>query len=368
MAITTTQLGPNSYKLNVSIGTDHLQTLNALISCITAGHGWEVVDNTFPYYVFRSLNADTTSYKYARILLQQMSWRNTTDWVASIVPYESWNASTHVGTNACYRADSIADAASAKISFQIRSSETNLTIYVFVNPRWLMLGTKLDYNGAVGQVYASMRTYHHDVVGQSMLSVYWGHEYSSFQGFSGCFEYRPFNLYGTTFNGFPRHIWTHTAYFYDMATPCYELEDHSNVNIGYLPRWRASSGTSSVTRNSSPVYLLSAFEDVVRLRNDTNSTPVVNPFASGLNLADIAISDSQRVPLGKLYGLKLMPGYGLALGTVLNVRTDADYSCSLTGGTTEHFALKSVIARTAYNSYRGDSVLNAQNINFLIPM
>ena len=125
---TITQLGPNSFTLGCDAFADIIPAFEDLFTNQTTG--WSIYDsasNGLPStdLVVRSLCADGVFYKYAGVSVA-LNGRLRID------GYESWNNSTHVGTNRTHgsQQDGMLPPVSTLTSFYI---------HVFVNPRWFAI-------------------------------------------------------------------------------------------------------------------------------------------------------------------------------------------------------------------------------------
>lgn len=126
--IKITELGPNSCAINV-IGEANLNNLANEITTWLAAHGWELYDNwQATKKVYRAVCADGTTYKYAILDM-------TTPASVYLNIAESWNATTHVGTNV-----------NTNASYCSTAVTTNSTVYLFASPRYFAFLTKV--NGA----------------------------------------------------------------------------------------------------------------------------------------------------------------------------------------------------------------------------
>jgi hypothetical protein len=96
----------------------------------TVAAGWSVWDNiaSATSQVLRVLNTDGTTYKYVQVTY--------TASVLSFVGWESWNATTHVGTNQTSAAGTL--VAAGTNAFSLTASASN-AIYLMVTPRRLSI-------------------------------------------------------------------------------------------------------------------------------------------------------------------------------------------------------------------------------------
>lgn len=131
MAIQLTELGPNSCVINTNNEPNSGVNLMALITTWLSQHGWELFDPVSNVNrVFRAQNADGVTYKYVRI---DVSTSNSTIY---LYHYESWNATTHAGTNL------------NPISINATSTHQSFSLYLFASARHIALMPK--YNGTFG--------------------------------------------------------------------------------------------------------------------------------------------------------------------------------------------------------------------------
>ena len=147
MAIQETILGPNTSKFTWKATDTVAQIMTAVDSYIVA-HGWELFDaaasttgmsGTTPLArVYRTLqDGSTTVYKYVQIGFSATFMMLKT--------WESWNATTHVGTNEgsfVNIQNNQPNTSYSVITFQ--TGVDNSSLFLFVNPRWLAM--RQQYN------------------------------------------------------------------------------------------------------------------------------------------------------------------------------------------------------------------------------
>jgi hypothetical protein len=128
MTITTTQLGTYTTQISLSGEVNGLGMITALDAAIVAA-GWTQWDVSTLTRVYRILNLDGVTYKYIGIYIDPYNGKiNTTS-------YESWNATTHVGTN--------------EVNTFGRSGEmgyllSNTDVILMVSPYWLLIQTYIS--------------------------------------------------------------------------------------------------------------------------------------------------------------------------------------------------------------------------------
>lgn len=124
MSVTTTTLGANTVHLAISGETSVTNFINALDAAIVNG-GWSQVDVSNPYNrIYSAPNADGVTVKYIGINIDPGYLKIST------TSYESWNATTHVGTNQTWTFNR---AGAMGFAFNF------CDVLLFVNSRWLIL-------------------------------------------------------------------------------------------------------------------------------------------------------------------------------------------------------------------------------------
>ena len=124
MSVTTTTLGANTVHLAISGETSVTNFITALDAAIVNG-GWSQVDVSNPYNrIYSAPNADGVTVKYIGINIDPGFLKIST------TSYESWNATTHVGTNQTWTFNR---AGAMGFAFNF------CDVLLFVNSRWLIL-------------------------------------------------------------------------------------------------------------------------------------------------------------------------------------------------------------------------------------
>ena len=135
MAIQETILGPNSSMFAYAATDTVTDLMTALDTYITA-HGWSLYDAAAPQgqtvgRVYRTLQDGSTSvYKYVGFAMSNTS--------IQLKNYESWNATTHVGTNDGSYSGATSNHVIA-LNIGVASS-----VYLFVNPKWFAVRTRTN--------------------------------------------------------------------------------------------------------------------------------------------------------------------------------------------------------------------------------
>lgn len=142
MSITSTSIGDNTVQISTS-GTTFSAFLSAVTDAITGTTptkttGWSLYDQVtvgiITTQVFRSLNEDNSTYKYAIL-----RWNVVTNELNTATG-ESWNNTTHVATNECW---TFFDC--APIPFYT----TGCDFLIFVHPRWLAFNAYIANEASV---------------------------------------------------------------------------------------------------------------------------------------------------------------------------------------------------------------------------
>lgn len=133
MSLALNPMGPNSASLLWDNET--LPNLMTAINDWLVQHGWDLFDSvSATAKVYRAVNAGGTTYKYMR--LEAISG------YLDVKHYESWNATTHVGTN-------LAAGATTYPALTLTSG----TLYLFASNRWFYAtgktGTTFDYGNGI---------------------------------------------------------------------------------------------------------------------------------------------------------------------------------------------------------------------------
>ena len=227
MTITVTEFGPNSSALAYSAGTTDVELAMAIRDW-TIQHGWTLHDQvSTSVFVLKAPNIDGESYKYVHINVATNVY---------ILTYESWNATTHVGTNGVIPAGiSITNT----LLYQATSHLTlNGTLYLFASARYFMARgiTSTGTGGSSG--------------------------FSDPLSSLGVFEITRDNEEDTAAAGYPCHGLIDLAalcgyvVMYDAATYGGNNNGLTTLNTAMLPRTRMGNtgkAASCFTRVSTPI-------------------------------------------------------------------------------------------------------------------
>lgn len=141
MAIDTQTLGLNSWYVAYTSGESTENVKNAVHAVITAA-GWTEHDSAAGVnkVCFKAPVANSTIFKYV-----VLDWSVSTE--VSMWVYETWNATTHVGTNLAYVAGVATAVAARKQSIDLAGGGY---VYIFAKSRYLVLLNRLVSNGGWG--------------------------------------------------------------------------------------------------------------------------------------------------------------------------------------------------------------------------
>jgi hypothetical protein len=134
MTVTVTSIGTNTTQITLTGETSVAGMITAMDNAIVAG-GWVRYDVTNQYQrVYRALCKDGSTYKYIGIFIDPGNYKITT------TCYESWNATTHVGTNEVYTFNR---AGYHGVSL------SGCDVIIMVSPFWCVLQTFIRNNPSV---------------------------------------------------------------------------------------------------------------------------------------------------------------------------------------------------------------------------
>lgn len=146
MTIITTRLGPNTNQITIASELNSDAFVVALDAAIVAG-GWVQHDVSNPLYrVYKAINLDGVSYKYASVSIDVYRQRF---WLSC---WESWNAATHVGTN---------EAFTVHGGYWQPYTFNNCEVVVFASLRWLGFQTYIRNVPAPHPVFVQETTRDH---------------------------------------------------------------------------------------------------------------------------------------------------------------------------------------------------------------
>jgi hypothetical protein len=304
MGTIRTSVGPNTEVISYSQNLPLSDLITAIEGAILNSHGWELFDAEADVNArcYRALNKDNTTYKYV-VLNYNTSGKLLMD------VYESWNASTHVGTNKC-------NVLTGNVWNSVNLTLTDKGfMYVYASPRWLAFTNK-EYSSSV--------------LGNSTITHV-----------MGCFEIARDNPDDTVVAGYPCFCILNTTALGD---------GYSNSAGALFPRTLA--GTTAVqqqlevstifgkTNCTSTVPLSSIIPNFVNIWN--NKDWAVTMYAHGPNF-DVR---------GRIFGLKAFTLGKLSFMDKLKVTADSDFHFDPNGTLTDHFVLPGGVEQGTYGNAR----------------
>lgn len=313
MTITTTSLGSYSTQITLSNETSSNAMITALDTAIVAG-GWTQYDvyNNGTQRIYRSLNKDGSTYKYISFFIDIATFKIATSC------FESWNATTHVGTNevATYSRNAIC-------GYALQASD----VVLMVSNRWCIIQTFI--RGQVSQ-------------------------------WSGVIEVQREAAEDTAAAGYPCFAWVCSS---NIFTPNPAMSTSSVVSF---PRTRSgATGASAVATSLQTPY--------IRIGGTVGSDQLNNYVVYPYDITK-RIVHSLRPTVGfteihgRLYGMKAMYNVGSPYSRIA-VNVDSEFNYSPTGTAADHWILgesiqrlpASALATTGNNN--GYLTLSTQTLN-----
>jgi len=308
MTITSTSIGTNSIDININGELNSGGIITAVDAALVA-QGWAQFDlitptgAAFAYQrIYRSTNIDGSTYKYMQLFFYPSETKIFIDF------FESWNATTHVGTNQCFWGP-------MDVGAFVQYSYALCDIIILVSPRWVVFQTFI--NNEPGP-------------------------------WVGAFECERDAPEDTLLAGFPAWFAT-TSYMLGSGASCYGLE--SGV------AGQASYSVAFPRNNYGTGYLASMYSGVTTPYYGSGSVSTANPATWASNLASstasfgnyawntankIVCAFRPRVQAeihGRAIGPKITGG-AYSIYNKINMNVDASYMWVSTGGTsTDHWVL-----------------------------
>lgn len=287
MSVTTTSLGSYSTQITLSNETSSTNFITALDAAIVAG-GWTQYDvfANGTQRVYRCLNKDAVTYKYIHFFIDIATWKLSTSC------FETWNATTHVGTN-----ETITFSRVAYSGYSLYGSD----ILLMVSNRWCIIQTFIR-----GEV----------------------------SPWSGVIEIQRESAEDTAAAGYPCFAWV------GSSTILTNNPSSAIFQMVSFPRSRGNlTGLNAVATGLQTPY--------VRLGGSASSSQLNNYVAYSYDTTK-RIVHSLRPAIGnteihgRISGLKAMYNVGSPYST-LNINVDSDFNCSSTGPSTPHWVLGATV-------------------------
>lgn len=132
MTITTTQIGTNTFQITLDGETTATGVISSIDAVLT-GNGWSLHDayNQDTHRVYRNLCKDGVTFKYLGLFIDTANLKIYT------TVYETWNNTTHAGTN---------EANTFNRSGVMSFTHTACDIIIMLSPRWCILQTFIRNN------------------------------------------------------------------------------------------------------------------------------------------------------------------------------------------------------------------------------
>lgn len=291
MSVTTTSIGPNSWELDYTTGTTQAEIMSAVTTVLTTpAAGWTLFDSAAGTNAicYSSLNKDGESSKYAVL--------DYTSNVIYVKSYESWNASTHTGTNLAFNSDN-----------SLYSGKYTTTapgqIFIFASPRWLAMVTR---DPATGQLNNN----------------------SAWQGLFGLFEVARDNPEDTAVAGYPPVVWLNSHFLFSNPT---------QQCCGYMPRTRSgATGNTAIVEIGTLLGKTRSASSVKLNMFVPSTTNVWNNKDWSLTLYS---HEPSNVVRGRIYGLKAFTYNKNLFLDKASVTVDSDFFFDKTGLAKDHYII-----------------------------
>jgi hypothetical protein len=284
-------MGSNSCLITIP-SSAALADLTDTVEAWLSAHGWGVYDASAGTNAraYRAVCLDTVRYKY--VVLDY----NTAGKIILKV-YESWNSSTHAGTNLGYNSDS------ASYCQQIDLTAGSL-LYLFAHARWLAIESNLA--GAIGSATGGQ--------------------------FTGCFEVTCDNPEDTPVAGYPCWVWV-----------CFGITSGGSISFCRLRNGNTGSfAASPVSFISNGIFggvyaggqVIPNLTIYISTSNDWNGLPFAFNFIVGACGTAPMISEIR----GRLFGLSSLSRNGAFMDSVTLLK-DSNYILSASGALVNHWVI-----------------------------
>ena len=315
MATKTTVLSPNCSVISFSQGSTLVEVMSAINDEIVkvdgegnSVHGWTLHDSTAGTNAkcYRALNKDGQTYKYLVLDF------GTTANKVRLIAYESWNETTHTGTNAANFNNVAYDA---DLLLTDRGN-----VYLYINPRWLALCIK-QFSSTV--IYSTVQS-----------------------AIGGIFEIARDNPDDTVAAGYPPFCLLVTG----------AAADSTNTAHQTLLLPKSISGNGNQPGELSTIFGKTIYNTNYRL------IQFIPNVANAFSTKDWAITPYVHGPnneiKGRIFGLKLYTRNKLYFMDKVSVTTDQDYMYDPTATpATDHYVIP--------GGYQSNG---AYDVRFLIPV
>lgn len=311
MSVTTTQIGTNSWQLDYTTNTTQAEIKTAVEGAVTSlDAGWSVhdADASATSVCYTAPNKDGASNKYVVV-----------DYASNMVQiklYETWNATTHTGTNLAVGSDR------AEYCGKYVTTAPG-QIFIFCSPRWMAMVTRDPSNGQLNNN-------------------------TSWQGLYGAFEVARDNPEDTAAAGYPPVIWLNSHFLFANPTAPSALSC-----CGFMPRTRSgATGTTAIVELGTLLGKPRSASSIKTQAFVPTSTNVWNSKDWSLTLYSSEPGDVVR---GRVYGLKAFTYNKNLFMDKAAVTVDDDWFFNTSGTSKDHF----VCISGAYGSSAGRVLIPA---------
>jgi hypothetical protein len=330
--IINTPLGPNSFKFDFDSSATVADMITAMDTEIINNHGWTKYDTldilaTDAAIVYRALNLDGT-YKYVKLRLSSDGTLVPSGWYGiQIAVYQDWNATTHVGTNVCYRSD--VKYGKAPIGF-------NGQIYLFINDRWFACAARrLDIASSAGLNYTTSAAH----AAETTVSI------NPMGGIFGCFEItrdQPEDAASPSVD-VPAFCYTHVNMISDSSAGYSSQYTggwfYSSYCCGSLPKLKSGEVGAAATMGMNtlwtPVTGASSYNSLGPFYMDAKSS-----FSDEYLVTVINAYEKDIVLKGRILGIKAYSKYtNTAFLDIVPIKVDSNYLPSSSGTLTDHLII-----------------------------
>ncbi len=293
MAVTTTQIGTNSWQLDYTTGSTLAEIKTAVEGAVTAG-GWTVHDAAAGanMIAYSAPNKDGASFKYVVI--------DYTTPTIMIKLYETWNATTHTGTNLATGSDR------AEYSGKYTLTAPG-QIFVFASARYLSMVTR---DPATGQLNNN----------------------TAWQGLYGAFEVARDNPEDTAVAGYPPVIWLNSHFLFLNPTAPSALSC-----CAFMSRTR--SGAVTTTALVELGTLLGKPRSASTIKTQAFVPTTTNVWNSKDWSLTLYASEPGEVVRGRVFGLKAFTYNKNLFMDKASVTVDSDFFFNSSGTASDHFVI-----------------------------
>jgi hypothetical protein len=311
MTITTTQIGSKTTQITISGETSSTNIISAIDAAIVNA-GWIQYDVSLSNLrVYRALNADNTSYKYFGLHIDPIKRLiGTTSW-------ESWNLSTHTGTNEVWTANR---------GFTMGYAMNSTDIIVMASSRWCIIQTYIRNSASFWSgVIELVREFPEDTTAANYPCWAWvnsqliGNDYDVNLSVTTAGTFRNFSLPRTR-TGLTGQA---ASFQTSLVTPfdCF----------GY--------GGNMTSTNLGLSFGQARLGQVPEVYPWDTTKKIVHTLRPRINLAETH---------GRMYGLKATAAQGYTAMNIASLPVDSDQFYSSSGVATDHWLLSTHMVHSSF--------------------